>query len=121
MIDISLEEFQNSAESYMDKACNDLEVIRMAVHKDKNVIMLSEDLYNRLKVPDSINADLMIADELHAKLQSGYDDIQAGRIVDAATVFEKTPVDWDSFVIPSERGKHVDEYMKEMRKDRKIK
>ena len=27
----------------------------------------------------------------------------------------KTPVDWDSFVIPSERGKNVDEYMREMR------
>ncbi|MBC5742777.1 hypothetical protein FMM74_004100 [Lachnospiraceae bacterium MD308] len=28
---------------------------------------------------------------------------------------KKKPVDWDSFVIPSERGKNVDEYMKEMR------
>ncbi len=28
---------------------------------------------------------------------------------------KKSPVDWDSFVIPSERGKNVDEYMKEMR------
>ena len=27
----------------------------------------------------------------------------------------KAPVDWDSFVIPSERGKNVDEYMREMR------
>lgn len=27
----------------------------------------------------------------------------------------KAPVDWDSFVIASERGKHVDEYMREMR------
>lgn len=24
-------------------------------------------------------------------------------------------IDWDSFVVPSERGEHVDEYMKEMR------
>lgn len=30
---------------------------------------------------------------------------------------KKAPVDWDSFVIPSERGQHVDEYMKEMRDD----
>ncbi|MCD8038148.1 MAG: hypothetical protein LUE96_03555 [Lachnospiraceae bacterium] len=30
---------------------------------------------------------------------------------------KKAPVDWDSFVKPSERGKHVDEYMKEMRED----
>ncbi len=28
---------------------------------------------------------------------------------------EKTPVDWDSFIMPSERGMHVDEYMREMR------
>lgn len=27
----------------------------------------------------------------------------------------KEPVDWDSFVIPSERGNNVDEYMREMR------
>ena len=30
---------------------------------------------------------------------------------------KREPVDWDSFVIPSERGKNVDEYMKEMRED----
>ena len=30
---------------------------------------------------------------------------------------KRMPVDWDSFVIPSERGQHVDEYMKEMRDD----
>lgn len=28
---------------------------------------------------------------------------------------KKKSVDWDSFVIPSERGKNVDGYMKEMR------
>jgi hypothetical protein len=28
---------------------------------------------------------------------------------------KKTDVDWDSFVVPSERGKNVDEYMREMR------
>jgi hypothetical protein len=28
---------------------------------------------------------------------------------------EKVSVDWDSFVISSERGKNVDEYMREMR------
>ena len=27
----------------------------------------------------------------------------------------KVPVDWDSFVLPSERGKNVEEYMREMR------
>lgn len=29
----------------------------------------------------------------------------------------KLSVDWDSFVIPSERGQHVDEYMREMREN----
>ena len=28
---------------------------------------------------------------------------------------KKAPVDWDSFSIPSERGKDVDGYMREMR------
>ena len=28
---------------------------------------------------------------------------------------KKAPVDWDSFAIPSERGQHVEEYMREMR------
>ena len=28
---------------------------------------------------------------------------------------QKVSVDWDSFVIPSERGRNVDEYMREMR------
>ena len=30
---------------------------------------------------------------------------------------KKTPIDWDSFVKPSERGKNVEEYMKEMREE----
>ena len=30
---------------------------------------------------------------------------------------KRKTVDWDSFVISSERGQHVDEYMKEMRDD----
>jgi len=32
----------------------------------------------------------------------------------------KSPVDWDSFVIPSERGKNVDGYMKEMREKNRL-
>lgn len=32
----------------------------------------------------------------------------------------KVPVDWDSFVIPSERGKNVDEYMREMRENDRL-
>ena len=33
---------------------------------------------------------------------------------------KKTPVDWDSFVVPSERGKNVDAYMKEMRENDRL-
>lgn len=33
---------------------------------------------------------------------------------------KKAPIDWDSFVIPSERGKNVDEYMKEMRESDRL-
>ncbi len=33
---------------------------------------------------------------------------------------QKATVDWDSFVIPSERGQHVDEYMKEMRENDRL-
>ena len=32
----------------------------------------------------------------------------------------KDYVNWDSFVIPSERGKHVDEYMREMRENDRL-
>ena len=33
---------------------------------------------------------------------------------------KKVPVDWDSFVLPSERGKNVDEYMRERREDDRL-
>jgi hypothetical protein len=33
---------------------------------------------------------------------------------------KKTPVDWDSFVVPSERGQNVKEYMREMRENDRI-
>ena len=33
---------------------------------------------------------------------------------------KKDPIDWDSFVKPSERGKDVDEYMKGMRENDRI-
>lgn len=33
---------------------------------------------------------------------------------------KKESVDWDSFVIPSERGKNVDEYMREMRENDRL-
>lgn len=39
------------------------------------------------KAPDSVNADRMTEEELHAKLQKGYDDMEAGRVRDAADAF----------------------------------
>lgn len=41
------------------------------------------------KAPDAVNADLMTADEIHEKLQRGYDDIEAGRVRNAADAFEQ--------------------------------
>jgi antitoxin component of RelBE/YafQ-DinJ toxin-antitoxin module len=41
------------------------------------------------KAPQSVNADLMTEDEIHAKLQEGYDDVKAERIQDTATAFAK--------------------------------
>lgn len=41
------------------------------------------------KAPQSINADLMSVEEIHAELQKGYDDIDAGRVQDAASAFVK--------------------------------
>lgn len=41
------------------------------------------------KTPQAINTDLMSTDEIHAKLQEGYDDMKAGRVQEAATAFAK--------------------------------
>ena len=41
------------------------------------------------KAPQSVNADMMTHDEIHAKLQEGYDNVKAGRVQDAATAFAK--------------------------------
>ncbi len=37
----------------------------------------------------AVNADLMTTEELHAKLQRGYDDIEAGNVQNAAEAFAK--------------------------------
>lgn len=41
------------------------------------------------KAPDTINTDLMTTKELHAKLQKGYDDIEAGNVQNAESAFTK--------------------------------
>lgn len=41
------------------------------------------------KAASSVNADLMTTDELHAKLEKGYADIEKGNVQDAAAAFAK--------------------------------
>ncbi|MCC8067479.1 MAG: type II toxin-antitoxin system RelB/DinJ family antitoxin [Clostridiales bacterium] len=41
------------------------------------------------KAPEAINTDLMTAEEIHAKLQKGYDDISAGNVQDAEDAFNR--------------------------------
>lgn len=40
--------------------------------------------------PSALNADMMTTGEIHAKLQEGYEDVQAGRVQDAALAFENS-------------------------------
>ena len=41
------------------------------------------------QAPASINADTMTSDELRAKLENGFDDMQAGRVQEAKAVFQR--------------------------------
>lgn len=41
------------------------------------------------KAPSSINADLMSVEEIHNKLQEGYEDIKNDKVQEAASAFEK--------------------------------
>lgn len=41
------------------------------------------------KVPDAINVDLMTNEQLHIKLNKGYDDIETGKVQNAANAFAK--------------------------------
>lgn len=41
------------------------------------------------KAPATINANLMTAEEIHAKLEKGYEDMKAGRTQNAADAFAK--------------------------------
>lgn len=41
------------------------------------------------KAPDGINTDLMTDEQLHEKLKKGYDDIEAGKVQNAAKAFSK--------------------------------
>jgi addiction module RelB/DinJ family antitoxin len=41
------------------------------------------------EAPVSVNADLMTADEIHAKLKEGYNDIEKGNMQNASVAFKK--------------------------------
>ena len=41
------------------------------------------------KAPEDINADVMTDEEINAKLQSGYDDVKAGRVKKAAEALKR--------------------------------
>lgn len=41
------------------------------------------------KAPEDINADVMTDEEIHAKLQNGYDDVKAGKVKKAAEAFKR--------------------------------
>ena len=39
--------------------------------------------------PSVLNADLMTVEEIHTKLQEGYDDLRAGKVQNAASAFKR--------------------------------
>ena len=41
------------------------------------------------KAPEDINADVITDEEIHAKLQNGYDDVKAGKVKKAAEAFKR--------------------------------
>ena len=41
------------------------------------------------KASPEVNADMMNTDEIHAKLEEGYEEIEMGKIQDAASAFAK--------------------------------
>jgi len=41
------------------------------------------------KTPKAVNTDLMTTEEIHTKLQKGYDDIETGNVQNAAATFAK--------------------------------
>ena len=41
------------------------------------------------KASEDINADVMTDEEIHVKLQSGYDDVKAGRVKKAAEALKR--------------------------------
>ena len=54
-----------------------------------NQISLTGGIPFAVTLPREVNADFMTAEELHAKLQKGYADVEAGNVQNAAEAFEK--------------------------------
>lgn len=54
-----------------------------------NQIALTGGIPFALTLPKEVNADFMTTEELHAKLQSGYSDMEAGNVQNAAEAFAK--------------------------------
>lgn len=54
-----------------------------------NQIILTDGIPFAVTLPKEVNADLMTTKELHAKLQKGYADVEAGNVQDAAEAFAK--------------------------------
>lgn len=49
-----------------------------------------------------------------------YEEKEEHKVIQLKNGKVRKTIDWDSFTIPSDRGKHVDEYLEEMRgNDRK--
>lgn len=42
-----------------------------------------------LKIPASVNMDQMTAEQIHAKLAKGYEDVAEGRVQNAITVYDR--------------------------------
>ena len=70
---------------------------------------------NQIVMDESDKKNLNIGDEVIITI---LDNINIQK-TDTRAV-QRKKIDWDSFVIPSERGKNVDEYMKEMREDDRL-
>ena len=57
-----------------------------------NQISLTGGIPFAVTLPDApsvLNADLMTVEEIHKKLQEGYDDVQAGKVQNASSAFKE--------------------------------
>ena len=57
-----------------------------------NQISLTGGIPFAVTLPDApsvLNADLMTVEEIHTKLQEGYDDVRAGKVQNASSAFKE--------------------------------